>query len=92
VPADLAFLSLLTMAEWLTRTDGLTFTLGAVAAAVFVASKWIEPVSMVPSLILGRQSDASRTRLPGESATWRNYGTGFMSAIVCAPHNPLYSI
>ena len=68
--------------EWLLRTDNLTYALGAVAAGVYLATKWTEPVAMVPPLILGRQSDASRTRQPNESPVYRNYGTGFMSPIV----------
>lgn len=66
--------------DWLLHTDNLTYTLGFLAATVYFASKWLEPTPLVPPLILGRQSDASKTRKPGESAVYRNYGTGFMSA------------
>ncbi|KZV90421.1 acetyl-CoA synthetase-like protein [Exidia glandulosa HHB12029] len=67
-------------AEFLLRTDSLTYTLGILAATVYIARKWLEPMPLVPPLILGRQSDASKTRQPGETAVYRNYGTGFMSA------------
>ncbi|KAH7107449.1 acetyl-CoA synthetase-like protein [Auriculariales sp. MPI-PUGE-AT-0066] len=81
------------MAEWLLRMDTLTYTLGVVAAGVFIATKWMEPMSMVPPLILGRQSDAGRTRQPGESAVYRNYGTGFMSTLLPArPHRDVQTI
>jgi hypothetical protein len=39
------------------------------------------PQPLVHPILLGRQSDVARVRFPGESAVYRNYGTGMMGRV-----------
>lgn len=68
------------MTTWL-KTDEFTYALGITAAALYALSKFLGPTSLLPPLLLGRQSDVNRTRQSGESAIYRNYGTGFMGHV-----------
>lgn len=72
------------MASWLdnlTRYDHLSLALGAVLGLVVLFAKWVTPVSLVHPLLLGRQAEADKVRKPGESAVYRNYGTGLMGMV-----------
>ena len=62
-------------------TDGLTVALGLAAASAFLLHTLLTPQSLVHPILLGRQSDVDRVRKPGESALYRNYGTGLMSRV-----------
>jgi long-chain acyl-CoA synthetase len=62
-------------------TDDLTVLLGLVAATVFLLRNLYKPQPLVHPILLGRQSDVSRVRHPGESAIYRNYGTGLMGRV-----------
>lgn len=65
-------------------TDDLTIILGLVAAGLFLLHNLYKPQSLVHPILLGRQSDVARVRHPGESAVYRNYGTGMMGRVsVC---------
>ena len=61
-------------------TDGLTVALGLAAASAFLLHTLLTLQSLVHPILLGRQSDVDRVRKPGESALYRNYGTGLMSS------------
>jgi hypothetical protein len=63
------------------RTDELTVLLGLIGASTFLLRNLYKPQPLVHPVLLGRQSDASQVRHPGESATYRNYGTGMMGRV-----------
>lgn len=62
-------------------TDDLTILLGLITASIFLLFNLYKPQSLVHPILLGRQSDVSRVRNPGESAVHRNYGTGIMGRV-----------
>jgi len=62
-------------------TDDLTILLGLIAATVFLLHTFNKPQPLVHPILLGRQSDVARVRNPGESAVYRNYGTGLISRV-----------
>lgn len=65
----------------LLSTDSLTVTLGLLAAGAFLLHTFLTPQPLVHPILLGRQSDVDRVRRAGESAVYRNYGTGLMSMV-----------
>jgi long-chain acyl-CoA synthetase len=62
-------------------TDDLTILLGLIAATVFLLNNLYKPQPLVHPILLGRQSDVARVRQSGESAVYRNYGTGLMGRV-----------
>jgi long-chain acyl-CoA synthetase len=66
-------------------TDDLSILLGIIAAAVFLLRNLYKPQSLVHPILLGRQSDVARVRNPGESAVYRNYGTGLTGRFPVRP-------
>lgn len=62
-------------------TDDLTILLALIAITVFLIHGIYAPQPLVHPILLGRQSDVGRVRNPGESAVYRNYGTGFMGRV-----------
>jgi long-chain acyl-CoA synthetase len=62
-------------------TDDLTILLGLIAATIFLLHSLYKPAPLVHPVLLGRQSDVTRVRHPGESAVYRNYGTGTMGRV-----------
>ena len=62
-------------------TDDLTILLGLITASVFLLANLYKPQPLVHPILLGRQSDVGRVRNPGESAVYRNYGTGLMGRV-----------
>lgn len=62
-------------------TDDLTILLSLIAATVFLLNSLYKPQPLVHPILLGRQSDVGRARNPGESAIYRNYGTGLMGRV-----------
>ena len=62
-------------------TDELTIVLGLVAAGLFLLHNLYKPQSLVHPILLGRQSDVARVRNAGESAVYRNYGTGMLGRV-----------
>lgn len=62
-------------------TDDLTILLSLIAATVFLLNNLYKPQPLVHPILLGRQSDVGRARNPGESAIYRNYGTGLMGRV-----------
>ncbi|KAI0797832.1 acetyl-CoA synthetase-like protein [Abortiporus biennis] len=66
-------------------TDDLTIILGLVAAGLFLLHNLYKPQSLVHPILLGRQSDVARVRNPGESAHYRNYGTGMLGRFPTRP-------
>ncbi|PCH38668.1 acetyl-CoA synthetase [Wolfiporia cocos MD-104 SS10] len=66
-------------------TDDLTIILGLVAACLFLLHNLYRPQSLVHPILLGRQSDVARVRNPGESAVYRNYGTGMLGRFPVRP-------
>ena len=62
-------------------TDDLTIILGLVGAGLFLLHNLYKPQSLVHPILLGRQSDVARVRNPGESALYRNYGTGMLGRV-----------
>lgn len=62
-------------------TDDLTILLGLIAATVFLLHNLYKPQPLVHPILLGRQSDVARVRNAGESAVYRNYGTGLMGRV-----------
>ncbi|EAU88139.1 acetyl-CoA synthetase [Coprinopsis cinerea okayama7 len=73
-----------TVADYLV-TDDLTILLGLIAATVFLVNNLYKPQPLVHPILLGRQSDVGRARNPGESAVYRNYGTGLMGRFPIRP-------
>jgi hypothetical protein len=62
-------------------TDDLTVLLGLIAATIFLLRSLYKPSPLVHPVLLSRQSDVTRVRHPGESAIYRNYGTGMMGRV-----------
>lgn len=62
-------------------TDDLTILLALIAATVFLLHNYYKPQPLVHPILLGRQSDVARVRNTGESAVYRNYGTGLMGRV-----------
>jgi long-chain acyl-CoA synthetase len=62
-------------------TDDLTILLGLITASLFLLYNLYKPQSLVHPILLGRQSDVARVRMPGESAVHRNYATGLMGRV-----------
>ncbi|KAH8117503.1 hypothetical protein DFH11DRAFT_1700279 [Phellopilus nigrolimitatus] len=76
----------------LLATDGLTYFLGFTAAAAFLLHSFLTPQSLVHPILLGRQSDVERVRQAGESAVYRNYGTGLMGRLPTRPANAIMTL
>ncbi|CAK5279607.1 unnamed protein product [Mycena citricolor] len=66
-------------------TDDTTILLGLIAATVFLLNNLYKPQPSIHPILLGRQSDVARVRNPGESAVYRNYGTGLMGRFPLRP-------
>jgi long-chain acyl-CoA synthetase len=76
-------------------TDDLTILLALIAATTFLLNNLYKPQPLVHPILLGRQSDVGRARNPGESAVYRNYGTGLMGRVcahLCQNPDVAYSI
>ena len=76
------------MASWIdkaTSFDDLSMVLGASLVLAYAFAKWATPVSLVHPLLLGRQADAGKVRKAGESAIYRNYGTGSINPVSIIP-------
>ncbi|KAF8507259.1 hypothetical protein JB92DRAFT_2961403 [Gautieria morchelliformis] len=69
-----------TAMDWL-KTDNLSVPLGVGLVVVYALTKYLQPQSLVHPLLMGRQSDVGRVRMPGESAVYRNYATGIMGRL-----------
>ncbi|KAH9056648.1 acetyl-CoA synthetase-like protein [Lactarius vividus] len=67
------------------ETDDLTILLGLITASIFLLHSLYRPQSLVHPILLGRQSDVARVRMPGESAVHRNYATGLMGRFTIRP-------
>ncbi|KAH9039000.1 acetyl-CoA synthetase-like protein [Lactarius pseudohatsudake] len=67
------------------ETDDLTILLGLITASIFLLHSLYRPLSLVHPILLGRQSDVARVRMPGESAVHRNYTTGLMGRFTIRP-------
>ena len=66
-------------------TDDLTILLGLIGVTIFLLRSLYKPVPLVHPVLLGRQSDVTRVRQVGESAVYRNYGTGMMGRVCYLP-------
>jgi long-chain acyl-CoA synthetase len=62
-------------------TDDLTVLLGLTTATIFLLYNLYKPQPLVHPILLGRQSDVARVRMPRESAVHRNYATGLMGRV-----------
>jgi long-chain acyl-CoA synthetase len=62
-------------------TDDLTVLLVLIAVTILLLRSVYTPQPLVHPILLGRQSDVARVRFPGESAVYRNYGTGMMGRV-----------
>ncbi|KAF8892593.1 hypothetical protein BD779DRAFT_1436906 [Infundibulicybe gibba] len=71
-------------------TDDLTVLLGLIGATVFLLNNLYKPQPLVHPILLGRQSDVARVRNPGESAIYRNYGTGLMGRFPARPNKDVH--
>ncbi|KAJ7285654.1 acetyl-CoA synthetase [Mycena rebaudengoi] len=69
----------------LLATDDTTILLGLIAATVFLLNNLYRPQPLVHPILLGRQSDVARVRNRGESAVYRNYGTGLLGRFPLRP-------
>ncbi|KAN0115953.1 acetyl-CoA synthetase-like protein [Russula decolorans] len=72
------------LSEYL-ATDDLTILLGLTTASIFLLYNLYKPQPLVHPILLGRQSDVARVRMPGESAVHRNYSTGLMGRFTIRP-------
>ncbi|KAH8107160.1 acetyl-CoA synthetase-like protein [Cristinia sonorae] len=75
----------MTVSDYLV-TDDLTIILGLVGAGLFLLHNLYKPQSLVHPILLGRQSDVARVRNAGESALYRNYGTGMLGRFPARPN------
>ncbi|KAI0270785.1 acetyl-CoA synthetase-like protein [Russula aff. rugulosa BPL654] len=66
-------------------TDDLTILLGLTTASIFLLYNLYKPQPLVHPILLGRQSDVARVRMPRESAVHRNYSTGLMGRFTIRP-------
>lgn len=73
-------------------TDDLTILLGLITASIFLLHNLYRPQSLVHPILLGRQSDVARVRMPGESAIHRNYTTGLMGRFTVRPAREVMTI
>ncbi|KAH9967940.1 acetyl-CoA synthetase-like protein [Russula dissimulans] len=73
-------------------TDDLTILLGLTTASIFLLYNLYKPQSLVHPILLGRQSDVARVRMPGESAVHRNYATGLMGRFTTRPSREILTI
>lgn len=73
-------------------TDDLTIVLGIISASVYLLQNLYKPQPLVHPIILGRQSDTSRVRHPGESVVYRNYGTGLMGRFPIRPDKDVHVV
>ncbi|KAJ3781903.1 hypothetical protein GGU10DRAFT_93356 [Lentinula aff. detonsa] len=71
-------------------TDDLTILLGLIAGTVFLLRTFYRPQPLVHPILLGRQSEVAKVRNPGESAVYRNYGTGLMNRFPLRPHKDVH--
>ncbi|KII89018.1 hypothetical protein PLICRDRAFT_29438 [Plicaturopsis crispa FD-325 SS-3] len=71
-------------------TDDLTILLGLIGVTVFLLNNLYKPQPLVHPILLGRQSDVARVRNPGESAVYRNYGTGMMGRFPLRPSKEIH--
>jgi long-chain acyl-CoA synthetase len=62
--------------ERLLEYNDLTLVLGLATISLYLYKQILHPVPLAHPLLLGRQSDVSKVRDPGESACFRNYGVG----------------
>ncbi|GJJ12182.1 hypothetical protein Clacol_006423 [Clathrus columnatus] len=58
------------------RTDDSTIYWSLCFVAAYAISKLLKQQSLVHPLLLGRQADVGRVRMPSESPVYRNYATG----------------
>ncbi|TDL27569.1 acetyl-CoA synthetase-like protein [Rickenella mellea] len=65
--------------------DETSLALGLVLILLFIAGIFLKPDSLVHPILLGRQSDVDKVRKKGESAIYRNYGTGLMGRLPGRP-------
>ena len=63
------------------NADEATVLLGLVAGTLFLLYSFYRPQPLLHPILLGRQSDVGRVRNAGESAVYRNYGTGLMGRV-----------
>lgn len=70
----------LNAAEYL-QTDDLTILLALISATLFLLNNLYKPQPLVHPILLGRQSEAGRSRKPKESAIYRNYNTGLLGRV-----------
>ncbi|KAI0003328.1 acetyl-CoA synthetase-like protein [Russula compacta] len=73
-------------------TDDLTILLGLATASIFLLYNLYKPQSLVHPILLGRQSDIARVRMPGESAVHRNYATGTMGRFPIRPAREILTL
>ncbi|KAH9999009.1 hypothetical protein BJV77DRAFT_978457 [Russula vinacea] len=73
-------------------TDDLTILLGLTTASVFLLYNLYKPQPLVHPILLGRQSDVARVRMPGESAVHRNYATGLMGRFTIRPSREVLTL
>ncbi|EGO21502.1 hypothetical protein SERLADRAFT_473934 [Serpula lacrymans var. lacrymans S7.9] len=73
-------------------TDDLTVLLGLISVSVFLLHSLYRPQPLVHPILLGRQSEAGRVRHPGESAVYRNYGTGLLGRFPVRPEKDLNTV
>jgi long-chain acyl-CoA synthetase len=66
--------------------DDLTILLGLISATLFLIRNLYRPQPLLHPILLGRQSDVARVRYPGESAIYRNYGTGLVGRVSNIDH------
>lgn len=72
------------------KTDDLSILLGLVAATLFLLFSFYRPQPLLHPILLGRQSDVGRVRNAGESAVYRNYGTGLMGRFPVRPQKDVH--
>ncbi|KAF9533356.1 hypothetical protein CPB83DRAFT_845124 [Crepidotus variabilis] len=81
----------LNAAEYL-QTDDLTILLALISATLFLLNNLYKPQPLVHPILLGRQSEAGRSRKPKESAIYRNYNTGLLGRFPLRPSKDVHII
>ena len=56
--------------------DSTTFLLLSIIVLLYTLRSYLQPIPLAHPILLGRQADIAKVRLPRETATYRNYGVG----------------
>ena len=56
--------------------DSTTVLLLSIVVLLYALCSYLQPIPLAHPILLGRQADVGKVRMPRETATYRNYGVG----------------